>query len=336
MSGARRGRSEWLLYLYAESPLHAGAADSAGVVDLPIQREAGTGYPVVWGQSLKGALRQAARDGGQDVAWRDNDIASVFGSQPPGGADAGSSQAGLLSVGDAQLVALPVPTLRHTFAWVTSDLALSRLARKHTLLPDGLREALPVPALAKDTGLAAHEAWYGQENQEVIGPMLVSLGESTELAAWAARLARDAIGAGPGLEAFATKMRADLLAVGQDVMPELNRECTEVTARVQLNDGQEDEAKRKTVEHGPFYSEYLPAETVLAASLSLRPDGLEELYAAELVQLLHGRLIQVGGDETLGKGLVWCRMVGPGVTDDAPVPAPDAGTGAGTGTAVAS
>ncbi|MFF7358479.1 type III-B CRISPR module RAMP protein Cmr4 [Streptomyces filipinensis] len=332
MSRVRRGRSEWLLYLYAESPLHAGAADSAGVVDLPIQREAGTGYPVVWGQSLKGALRQAARDGG----WDDDVIVNVFGSQPPGGADAGSNQAGLLSVGDAQLVALPVPTLRHTFAWVTSDLALSRLARKHTLLPEGLREALPVPPLAKDMGLAAHEAWYGQENQEVIGPMLVSLGESAELAAWAARLARDAIGAGPGLEAFAAKMRADLLAVGQDVMPELNRECTEVTARVQLNNGLEDETKRKTVEYGPFYSEYLPAETVLAASLSLRPDGLEELYAAELVQLLHGSLIQVGGDETLGKGLVWCRMVGPGAADDTPAPAQDAGTEAGTGTAVAS
>ena len=42
--------------------MHTGAADSLDVLDLPVQREAATGYPVIWGQSLKGALRQAARD----------------------------------------------------------------------------------------------------------------------------------------------------------------------------------------------------------------------------------------------------------------------------------
>ncbi|MGJ3558957.1 hypothetical protein ACR6C2_08235 [Streptomyces sp. INA 01156] len=73
--------------------------------------------------------------------------------------------------------------------------------------------------------------------------------------------------------------------------------------RVQLNGG-------KTVAHGPFHSEYLPAETLLAASLTLRP-STSPLYTRELVRLLHNQLIQVGGDETIGKGLVWCRLVGP-------------------------
>ena len=66
---------------------------------------------------------------------------------------------------------------------------------------------------------------------------------------------------------------------------------------------------------GPFYSEYLPAETILAASLTLRrPTGRDsatgdhEKQRQALKKLLHGQLLQVGGDETLGKGLVWGRL----------------------------
>lgn len=69
-----------LLFLYAESPVHAGADSSVGVVDLPIQREASTGLPVIWGQSLKGALREhVAR-----VRSAQLPVEEVFGTSPPG------------------------------------------------------------------------------------------------------------------------------------------------------------------------------------------------------------------------------------------------------------
>jgi CRISPR-associated protein Cmr4 len=114
--------TEYLLYLYAESPVHTGAADSADVLDLPVQREAATGYPVIWGQSLKGALRQAAGD----ADW----VETVFGSAIQSPDENGGTTEGGLAVGDAQLVAMPVPTLRSTFAWMTTEIALGRLARK--------------------------------------------------------------------------------------------------------------------------------------------------------------------------------------------------------------
>ncbi|WP_112466913.1 type III-B CRISPR module RAMP protein Cmr4 [Streptomyces triticisoli] len=317
-----RAQNEWLLYLYAESPLHAGAADASGVIDLPIQREAGTGYPVVWGQSLKGALRQAARDDG----WDPDILRTVFGSDPPSGAapgedgaDAadraeaaagqGASTAGLLAVGDAQLVALPVPTLQQTFAWVTSDLALARLARKYLALPEEMRPRLGPPERTLDgVALATNAKWCGKSRDEVLGPLVVPLAEKPDAAvvAWAERIAGDGIGEDDVFEPFADKLKRDLLVVDDDVMPELNRDCTEVVARVQLNSG-------KTVEHGPFYSEYLPAETLLVASLTLRASELSELVVDEVKELLHGRQIQIGGDETIGKGLVWCRLVGAGI-----------------------
>jgi CRISPR-associated protein Cmr4 len=305
--------TEFLLYLYAESPVHTGAADSLDVLDLPVQREAATGYPVIWGQSLKGALRQAARD---HPGWDRDLVERVFGSEI-GERSNGGTKPGQLAVGDAQLVAMPVPTLHSTFAWLTSEIALGRLARKYAALgQDGIPA---VPEIAVDSGLAADETWTRPApGGEVLGPYVLSLGESPDpdLTAWAARLADDAVltgdpadPAGTGLTPFAQKLRRDLVLAGSDIVPPLLRECTEQAVRVQLS------AKSKTVENGPFYSEYLPAETILAASLTLRQPAGGDAAARHdeqreaLRELLHGQLLQVGGDETLGKGLVWCRLL---------------------------
>jgi len=289
--------TEYLLYLYAESPVHAGAADSIDVLDLPVQREASTGYPVIWGQSLKGALRQAAVHAG----WEEPRVQRVFGSSIGESSDDGGTTPGLLNVGDAQLVAMPVPTLRRTFAWASSVIALGRLARKYATLGSA---APQVPEVASDRGAAADAVWAAA-NDEVLGPCLVPLSDSAQVRAWAQRLSSDALGADAPFVPFAQKLGTDLLVLGSDIIGMLLRECTEQTARVQLDSS-------KTVENGPFYSEYLPAETILAASLVLRrdadtPDNRDALHA-----LLDGTLLQVGGDETLGKGLVWGRLLGGG------------------------
>lgn len=284
--------THYLLYLYAESPVHTGAADSAGVIDLPVQREAATKYPVIWGQSLKGALRQAASEAG----WGTR-VTTVFGSEPGEAGEDGGTSPGTLAVGDAQLVAMPVPALRRTFAWVTSEVALSRLGRKYMVLGQA---SGALPRIASDAATAASGAWSGNE---VLGPLLVRFGEQDpDAAGWAARIADDALGWDEVLEPFAAKLREDLLVIGSDLVPVLLAECTEQAVRVQLNES-------KTVENGPFYTEYLPTETILAATLTLRGDGDTPENRAALTALLDRKLVQVGGDETIGKGLVWCRLL---------------------------
>jgi CRISPR-associated protein Cmr4 len=281
--------TEYLLYLYAESPVHTGAAGSLDVLDLPVQREASTRYPVIWGQSLKGALRQAAGS----AAW----VTEVFGSAPGESDGEGSTTPGTLAVGDAQLVAMPVPALRHTFAWVTSEVALSRLARKYKVL----RAAAPVPGVPRvrpEDGLASAAVWAAGAG-EVLGPCVIQLGQDDTLAQWADRIAADVLDADQVFSPFAAKLREDLVLVGSDLIVELLSECTEQAVRVQLGES-------KTVKNGPFYSEYLPAETIMAASLTLRGNS-DNRQAVE--ELLDGKLLQIGGDETLGKGLMWGRLV---------------------------
>lgn len=122
------------------------------------------------------------------------------------------------------------------------------------------------------------------------------------LAAWAGRLAGDALLADGAFSPFASKLRSDLLMAGSDLMRTLLRECTEQAVRVQLGED-------KQVKNGPFYSEYLPAETILAASLLLRGNADTPAIRAGLRALVDNRLLQIGGDETLGKGLVWGRLL---------------------------
>ena len=47
------------MFLYLESSLRVGSGEPGAEIDLPIQREAATGYPLVPGSSLKGVLRAA-------------------------------------------------------------------------------------------------------------------------------------------------------------------------------------------------------------------------------------------------------------------------------------
>lgn len=288
-----------LVLLLAETPVHAGGSESLGVVDLPIQRESTTGLPVIWGQSLKGALRQAARDAG----WAKEQEEAVFGSAPPGsaedvdldggGGDAGGTLTkGQVSVGDAQLVLFPAATLRNAFAWVTSPLLLSRLQRKTALLRAGNADILNVHV--PDGQGVGTAGWAGQQ---VLGAFIEDVRTTPAVGRIGAALSALVC---PNEAAFGytrTKMADDVLVAHDEVLTGLTQMGTDVVARVQL------EPEAKTVKHGPFYSEHLPAETVLAAVLAGPTAHLEHLSA-----LLDGQPLQLGGDETIGKGVLWCRV----------------------------
>src|SRR5947199_8197574 len=49
-----------VLYLYVETPLHAGVGSGLSSIDLPIQRERTTQYPMIQGSGIKGKLRATA------------------------------------------------------------------------------------------------------------------------------------------------------------------------------------------------------------------------------------------------------------------------------------
>lgn len=283
-----------LLFLYAEAPVHAGAAESIRGIDLPIQREEGSGLPTIWGQSLKGALRETAA-----AFLREEERAEVFGSPPPTEAAADELQPGTLSVGDARLVAFPVPTLERTFAWATSALVLGRVARAAALAN------IDTPPVVTGVGVQGVTAAGGSwSNPLVVGEFpLAPEGEPARIAAWAAWLAERALPTKPALEYFRTKLREHLLLVEDGVLADLTVEHADVVARVQL--------ENKTVKQGPWYEEHLPVETLLVAPLGWTV-GVSDELRRRLKQELDNETFVVGGDQTVGKGVMWCRWIDSG------------------------
>ena len=125
----RNGHVSGLLFLHAQTAMHPGSGTALGVVDLPVQRERHTQWPVIPGSSLKGVLRDCCRQQvpgkrGRD-ADADPDLVTAFG--PP--AAEADKHAGALSVTDARILAFPVRSLRGVFAWVTCPAVLQRLGR---------------------------------------------------------------------------------------------------------------------------------------------------------------------------------------------------------------
>ena len=293
-----------LVFLYAETPVHAGASESLGGIDLPIQRESSTGLPVIWGESLKGALREAA----PHLGLSQRRIVDVFGSEPPrAGGERPPASAGRWSFGDVRLVAFPVPTLQRTFAWVTSPLALERLRRCARLagIPDPPPDQVPQPA--REEAVPAGGEW-GEGRSIVLGDFDFTAsstpGQQQQAADWAAWLAENAL---PQVQAdyfayFSKKLQQDLLVVHDEALASLTESCAEVVARVQLGSGEQ----RKTVQHGPWYVEYLPAEALLVSYQ--QPLGGEHADH-DWPGILDGKVIVLGGEATVGKGLLWCRVV---------------------------
>ncbi len=304
-----------LLYCYAETAVHAGGSDSVGVIDLPIQRETTTRLPTIWGQSAKGALRDHAQEDRKN--WPD--VEKVFGSAPPGSPGAGTDppKPGWLAVGDLRLVAFPVPTLRNTFAWVTSPLLLARQTRMADLA--GIDSLPSIPTVDAGSVVPAASFWAEPGSRLAVGEYDMAAEPVDEaVTAWAVWLADNALPTGPvqgspnssdPFSFFRGKLRTDLLLVSDDDLAALTEEHVELLPRVQL------ESKAKTVKHGPWYTEYLPAETIMC---SLLRDCLADTAAAEPDRLdglrarLDGELLVAGADETLGKGLLWLRWCGRG------------------------
>src|SRR3989440_12458175 len=116
-----------VLYLYVETPLHAGVGSGLSSIDLPIQRERTTQYPMIQGSGIKGKLRTTAEDAVKQKKFSQDDVDILFG--PPSDSGKGSDHAGALIAGDARILLFPVRSLNGVFAYTTSYDILSRFKR---------------------------------------------------------------------------------------------------------------------------------------------------------------------------------------------------------------
>lgn len=269
-----------LLYLYAITSLHPGSGTALGVVDMPIQRERHTGWPVIPGSTIKGVLRDACRRKNGD----DPLLEVAFGK---GGES--DSFSGALSLTDARILAFPVRSLKGVFAWVTCPQALRRYQRDAAIA--GEKIDVTVPTVNEGRAMAAQGS-----------PLRTSQGKIV-----LEEFVFEAVAAALDFFPVLTPEDRSRVAVLDDSdFSYFVRNATEVTARIGLDPG------TKTAKKGAlFYQEFLPAESLLysvvlsAASRRPEDDKSADAILAYLFQQLP-EFLQIGGDETTGKGI--CRI----------------------------
>jgi len=353
-------RNAAVLFLYAESPVHFGSGTSLGAIDLPIQRERYTQFPIGQASGIKGAMRdvveqktgvaalkatvrtkQRTREENQEPTSRlvlqkeiealeeelaklSEPVVTVFG--PDRNA---REHAGALAFKDARVLLFPVRSLRGVFAYVTCPTLMEGFKRDLKHVPDpGGAAALEFDAIKVTFGadesdrcavsstdlcihdrlvledfvfrvkedLSAHAQTFADKLSKVIFPEPSS--QSGAIAS------QDTYGY------WREHIRRNLVILHDDTFRDFTQTATEVLTRIKISD-----ETGTAAEGALFTEEHLPSETVLY-TLALatdakrrngnaRPKSAAEIIATFRDWLYDTPIIQCGGDETVGRGLMY-------------------------------
>jgi CRISPR-associated protein Cmr4 len=291
------------MYLYTETPLHAGAGSGLSSIDLPIQRERATQYPMIQGSGVKGKLRASLEDREGLTEEQKERINIVFGPSAINGA--GSDYAGALIAGDARLLLFPVRSLNGVFAYTTSYDVLSRFKRD---MERGQNKALNwnVPTPAQDTVLVTQKSEVHSNNTIVLEEFSFDTKSSSDVDTIAEWLATNAL---PNLgDYWSNKLRTSLAILPNDVFRDFALYATEVITRVSI-----DRKTKTAVGKALWTEEHLPTDTLLYVPLYANKGRKKDASMTEQdvmaeVATLNSTCIQLGGDETVGRGLVHIRL----------------------------
>jgi CRISPR-associated protein Cmr4 len=281
-----------------------GAGQAVGVIDNPIQRERHTNYPSFAGSGIKGAVRHSF-----DVLFDGKAEATLDQLFGP---DAGSSDlhAGAVSFGDAQLIALPIRSLKGGYVYAASPQSLERAGRLLKLI--GVKVEWPLlPVVKEGQCLIANPDLLSGDKLH-LEAFEYAAKASEPLAKLAADLAARALPADDAYAFFRDKLTHDLVVLHDTDFAYFAENAMLVETHVRINE------KTGTADAGGlFYTENLPPESLLVAPLlasKTRTGKAGELPAetvlAQLRGALDGKLLQIGGDATTGRGLVVARMEG--------------------------
>lgn len=271
--------------LYAETQVHAGSGYEIGVIDLPIQRERTTGFPII--QGIKGALRAFFRSS------KSNEELDIFGSEvSPVGKETTPSK---VAFSEAKILFFPVRNPDKLFVWVTCPLALSRF-----LNVAGENEALEEFV---NLQLEDQEAFTFESVDEVwLEEVCLKVKKDVSMKSLHRVISK--VSKCAPIQSLQEKMEKDLVLVSDEMFSDIVETMTEIIPRIRIN------RETKTVEERAlWYEEYLPQDTVMYFVARLTAYGCDSLLKT-LKQKIDGQLINFGGKETVGKGMMWVKCFG--------------------------
>jgi CRISPR-associated protein Cmr4 len=288
-----------LMFIFAESPLHPGAGSGFSGVDLPIQREGFSNFPIIASSGIKGSLRDFFQKRSNP-----NDLYVVFGPEE----DKASDFAGALGCTEGKIFLFPVRSLKGVFAYLTCPLVLKRFFRDLEYLSslgwnqaDNVKQALSRlfgTNVGEDALLVTNESRIkALDNKVVLEEFTFSSQQNEDLSALAGFLER--------VLPFSYGIKERIALVSDNAFLDFLMFSTEIFSRNRLDD------EKGTVYKGGLWTEeYLPRDTILySLLLASKPHGnISRIREADqVIEFIKGgnpRFLWVGGDLTVGKGLV--------------------------------
>jgi CRISPR-associated protein Cmr4 len=321
-----------MLYLYVETPLHVGMGSGLSSIDLPIQRERTTQYPMIQGSSIKGKLRSLAEESSQDHAL----INAIFGPMPMPGET--SDHAGALIAGDARILLFPVRSLSGVFAYTTSCDVLARFKRDSTRTDSNQRTStlsqansapdqsasspnqsstslpwhLPDKPIA-GTALVTSNSEVQSHNSLVLEEFSFTAQADTQVDAIAAWLADNALPTSTTDTYWSDKLKSSLVILPENDFRDFTLYATEIITRIRI-----DRHTKKAARGALWTEEHLPTDTLLYVPIyatnarqggkeGLKLHGRQILEAVKAQDSARGNYLQLGGDETVGRGMLHVR-----------------------------
>ncbi len=240
------------------TPLHVGSGSDLGVVDLPIQREAHTGFPKIEASSLKGSIRSSFTQENNEA-----EAEKIFGKD---------DNAGELGFSDAKILLFPVKSVKDVFAYITCPYIIDRfnIEIEEYKLPEV--EELTISKSSKidlkNGDIILEEYAFDVSKNDKVKQLSDSLTKITKI----------------------KNLEQKLVIIPNEEFTHFVKNSTEVITRITI-----DNEKGVVKKGGLFTEEYLPSETVMYA-LAL---GKVDKFTND-----NPKVLQVGGNSTLGKGIV--------------------------------
>ena len=278
--------------MYAVTPCHAGSGSALGVVDLPIQRERHTNWPMIQASGVKGAFRanfsrfknNLSQESKEKIKQIEKLADSIFGTSE------GNGYAGSLSVGDARILAYPMRSNVSPFVWITCSAVLKRLERD-----------LKIAGLLKDDFIFADK--ISLKDEDAINFGKEQLKDSVLLEDYEVKVSKIENLPGELSEYFKSAER--LILVSDDVFNYGVTNCTQIMAQIKI-----DSATGTTQEGLLRYQEELPSDTIMytvihwgdtknTAEEKLKAETIKSFITNEVIK----NHIQIAGDETCGRGV---------------------------------
>jgi len=287
------------------TPLHVGSGSDLGVVDMPIQRESHTGFPKIEASSLKGSIRKEFESKAQgDDEKKKIHIAFGCDECEKEFSDTFTSKnkdfSGALGFTDSKILFFPIKSVKGVFAYVTCPMVLKRFKKDIEICKKEIKDGfgIPLDEVLQDSECIVLGDTCKMDKTDKKGSVIL---EEYSFAIKETKT-KHYIKI-PNLDIEHER----IVIISDDNFTHFVKNSTEVITRTKI-----DNITGTVAQGALFTEEYLPSETVMySLAIANKPfSDKSDLKSAENVmkyfanKFQENNTLQIGGNSTLGKGIV--------------------------------